>query len=252
MAWNPAEPWLDAWAAATAWWTQGGQALADANVRVLMELADGMMRRFGGQPVELVLGGTRVEALLESVRLRRDGDRYTARAELTNAVWDGLRVDELLVVADSVAVAPGAPPRVTLTDVELSGSTPLSALVAWIEPHVEGWSLAVDADGLVVAQGPRPGVRFVVEPEVEDHRLHAELRALRWGRRRVPLPSWLRLVHTVALPALPRGLTVADARRRGQTMDFRLRLPLLVERFDPARVRDAVFSGGPVPLAPPR
>jgi len=248
MVWNPAEPWLDAWAAATAWWTQGGPALAAANVRVLMELADGLMRRDGGQPVEFVLGGTRVEALLESVRLRREDDRYVGRLELTDAVWDGLRVDALWVVADSVAIAPGAPPRVTLRDVELTGSTPLSALVAWIEPHVDGWSLAVDEEGRVEAQGRRPAVSFVVEPSVEEHALHAELRALRWGGMRLPLPSWLRLVHTVPLPALPRGLSVADARRRGGTVDFHLRVPVIIERFDPARVRDAVFSGGPVPL----
>jgi hypothetical protein len=261
MAWNPwgrpwgdapPERWLDAWASATSWWTQpvvqGGQALVEVNARLLAELADGLMRRFEGRRVELQLGGARVEAVLESIRLRRVAERFTGRLELSDVVWDGLAIDALSAVAGTVSLLPDAPARLTIADIELTGSAPVDALVGWLGRRVEGWSLAVDEDGRVEARGRRPGLTFVVEPVVEEHELHGELRALRCAGVRVAIPSWLRIVRTMPLPALPRGATIADARRRAGTVDFRVRVSALSERFDPARVRDAVFTGGPVAL----
>jgi hypothetical protein len=255
--WPRGEPaaeaaWLDTWEAATTWWTEPargtGRELAEANARLLAELADGLMRRFEGRRIELLLGRGPVTGVLESIRLRRTADRYTGRLELSDAVWDGLAMEVVSATAGAVGIESGAPPRLAMTDAELAGRSPVAALVAWIAPRVAGWTLGVDADGRVEAHGRRPGLTLVVEPDVVEHELRLELRALRWHGLRLQVPSWLRLVRTTPLPPLPHRARVVDARRRGDAIDFRLVVGSLQAAFDPARLRDAVFKGGPVAL----
>jgi hypothetical protein len=260
MAWNPwtrpgegpGDSWLDAWRSATSWWTQpvapAGRALAEANLRLLGELADGLMRRFEGRRVEVLLGAARVEAVLESIRLRRVDGRYTGRLDLTDVLWHGLPIATLAAVARTVRLEPGAASMLVVEDIELVGSTPVEALLAEIEPWVDGWSLAVGADGRIEARGRRPGLVVVVEPVVEEHELELELREVRWAGVRLRIPYWLRLVRRMPVPGLVHGATITEARRRDGMIDFRLHVPSLTERFDPARVRDAVFTGGPVPF----
>lgn len=197
-------------------------------------VVEGLASRLEGQRVEFELGGATARGVLESVALDRHHDQRRTRLRLVQFEWDGLRFEALSVVAQSVALTP--PPDVVLTaaGVELAGRSPLGPLVAWLDGRLPEWRLGVTRDGLVeaVPQGGR-GERFEVVPLVLDGELEVELRAVRWGGVRLRFPTWLRLVRKVALPALPEGLTIVEARCRGTGVDLRLSVPSVSRRVGP-------------------
>jgi hypothetical protein len=237
--------WLDGWAQATSWWVDpavaGAQDLTAANERVLAELVSGIAGRFEGRPVRLSLGGRPVQGVVEWIRLRRTGDRYEARVELTDVELGDWSLESLSVAADSVRVQVAPTPRLTASGVQIAGRAPLGALVAWLDGRVRDWSLSLE-DGRVTARRGPGGPEVVVEPVVLDGRLDAEVRELRWRARRLTLPAWLRLVRTVPLPPLPRGIRVVDARRHGVHLEFRATCPSLGEELDLAKLRDAIAA----------
>lgn len=188
----------------------------------------------------MALGSGHVRAVLESLHLDRREDRYGARLRLGDADWDGLRFERLTVVAEAVALTP--PPDLTLTvsGVEMEGRTSLAPLVARLDREVPRWQLGVTEDGLIEAAPQGGGRRFLVEPVVIDGELEVELRAVRWHGVLLRLPSWLRLTRKVPLPALPEGLSVSEARRRGNSVDLRLLVPAASRRLDPGCLRESL------------
>jgi hypothetical protein len=104
----------------------------------------------------------------------------------------------------------------------------LSALREVVDLHERTSAdvIAMLATGRVEARHVRcPELRLTIEPAVQDHRVHVELCGVRWRRAHLKLPTWLRLRRIVELPALPLGVVVVDARRRGDTVDLRLTVP---------------------------
>jgi hypothetical protein len=257
-AWRPsrlasAAPWAvpPPWLEATRWWTQAqaeGPALRpESDAGLLVELAGGAARAFRGRRVGFELGGLRVRAELDSLWLDRRDDRYAGRLELRSVECDGLHVEALSVVADTVALTP--PPKLVLTadGVELAGRAALEPVVAWLDRRIPGWDLSVVEGGHIQAV-PRGGdKRFLVDAALRDGELEVELRALRWRRVTVRCPAWLRLTRKIRLPALPEGASLAEARRHGADVEFRLSVPTLGRSLDPGRLRDAILSAGSIP-----
>jgi hypothetical protein len=236
--------WLDMWTEATDWWVDptvaGAKDLAAANERALAELVDGIVGRFEGQRVRFALGGRPVRAELDWIRLRRIGERYEARLELTDVEADGWSLSSLSVAAASIKIEVVPSPRLTVSGIEFAGRSSLRSFVPWLDAHVNEWSLSLDEDGRITACRA-PGRRvLVIEPVVRDGRLDAELRAARWRGMRLTLPMWLRVVRSVSLPALPHRICVLDARRQGGDVAFRATSPSLSEELELDRLRNAI------------
>jgi hypothetical protein len=249
----PAADWGESWLAATTWWTDatGGQrALPDAPGRLLVEIVEGLSRAFRGRRFAFEIGGRRLHGVLKWILLdRRDGG-YAVQLELTDIEWGGLQLSRLRVAGGSLAVT--APPNVSVTaaDVELDGRLPLVPLVTWLDGRTDRWRLSVTDEHLVeVTDSTRP-LRFVVDPGAVEGHAEVAVRAIGWRSGRLRLPAWLRLTRAMALPPLPSGLTVADARRRGAVVDCRMLLPAVSRRLDLASLRGAIARVSP--LSDPR
>jgi hypothetical protein len=241
-----APSWTESWLEATRWWTEalaeGPRLWPEANARLLVELAGGLARAFRGRPVGVELFGRRIRGELDSLWLDRRDDHYAGRLELRSVDCHGLEVDALSVVADAVALT--SPPRVALmaSGVEVQGRSALEPLVAWLDRELPEWNLRV-AEGALIRAVPRSGgKRFLVDAAICDDELEVELRALQWGRVTLRCPYWLRLTRKMRLPALPEGVSVAEARHRGSSVEFRLSMPTLSHSFDPGRLRDAIAA----------
>src|SRR5207249_1190775 len=82
----------------------GALGLADVQIRIMAEVADGLIRTVKGRSVELLVGGRRVTAIVDAVRLRRAGDRYQGRLVARDVDWDGLPIETMSVIARSVRI----------------------------------------------------------------------------------------------------------------------------------------------------
>jgi hypothetical protein len=239
----------EAWLGATRWWADalvaGPQAWPDANGKLLAEFADSAARRFRGRRIEFDIGGRRVRATLESIRLDRRDNRYGARLQLRDVDWDGLLFDRLSIVAAAVTLSP--PPTVALTafGVELEGLSSLASLVAWLDRRMPQWELGVGQRGLIEATRASSQRRLLLEPVVLDGALEVELRGVGWRSLWLRLPAWLRLTRNLALPTLPEGISVAEARRRGASVDLRLSVPAVSRRLDSGFLLDALSPDRP-------
>jgi hypothetical protein len=245
--------WLELWSEATRWWTQPAEHVETwgaAGSRLLAELVDGLAGRFEGRRIELVLGDRHTRATLDCLRLRRTGEVYEARVELREIDWDGWPIETLAVRAGSARVA--APARLNVTDIEVVGRSRLEPLIARLNPVLSAWQLCVDDQGRMEARRPRGTVTLVVEPTVREHQLHTELRGVRWHRLRLDVPTWLRLTRTRTLPSLAHRMSIVEATRWADVVEFRLAIPSISQRFDPGRLRDAISGGGPIPLSAPQ
>jgi hypothetical protein len=205
------------------WWltpaVQTAETWAAVNERVLAEMVAVVARGLEGRVVETEVGGRPLRAVLEKLRLDHPG----ARLALRDVDWGGWPFVTVAARARALRVERRPPPRVTAFDVEVVGTSALAPLVAWLDGLVTGWSLRVGPTGHVEAR--RGLVSAVVEPVVADHELRLELRGIRLGRVATRLPRRLRPRRRAALPVFDRGLSVLDARRRGDSVDFRLVLP---------------------------
>lgn len=221
--------WLDLWVDAQRWWAEpalgGALGLADVQIRILAEVADGLIRNVKGRSVELILGGRRANAIVEAIRLRRSGDRYQGRLILRDVDWDGLPIETMEAVARSVRIEPLPTPRLIASDISIAGRSPLAPFVAWLDERAPGWNLSADETGHIEARHRYGDVAVFGELIVAEHRLQVEVRGVRWRRYRVGLPRRLRVRRTVALPALPHGLSIVEARARPPLADFRLAVP---------------------------
>jgi hypothetical protein len=244
--------WLESWVDMTTWWIEptrraSEQALPYGPERMLVEVVDGLAQRFGGGPVECSVRGRSVVAHLDWLRLVRREGRYEAHLQLSHAALDGFPMDRLSAVAQSLQITSGRQPRLTLRDIEVNGRSALSAVVGWLSTRLNEWFFSIDDAGAIIARHRRRSVALEVEPSVDHDRLQLELRALRWRHRRVPVPAWLRLKRTVILHLQP-GVSVVQARRRDQEVDFELRVESVDQGFKLAQLRDAILRGARVLL----
>lgn len=208
----------------------------------------GLRGRFEGRRIELVLGGERLRAVLESIRLRRPGAHYDARVELRDVDRDGWFLETLSIAADSVKIESFPVPEFTASGINVIGSTAIGPLVAWLDERAAQWQLGVDGEGCVEVRRRGRGLRMTVEPVVDHDRVEVELVALRWGKMRLALPRWLRLTRRVTVAPLPVGMSIVEARRIGGGVAFRLVVASVSRGIDAALVREAILRRLPIPL----
>lgn len=245
--------WLDSWVNATTWWMEpaaraGAQVLSYGPERILVEIVDGVVQRFGDGSIEFSARGRSGQAHLDWLRLITRKGRHEAHLQLSDVKLDGYVFDHLAAVVESVQIISGRQPRLKLDDVRISGRAPLAAVAGWISQRSADWAIAVDDGGAVLARHRARDVTAEVELTVDHDRVEMELRALRWRRHRLPVPSWLRLRRTVTTLELARGVTVAEAHRRGQCVEFVLGVDSIDQTFELAQLRDAVLRGGCIPI----
>lgn len=220
--------------------TAGAQGLSRSGDRLLTELVGGIAGGLEGRSVSFKAGGRPVRAVLDRIRLRRIGERHEVLVELVEVDVGGWPMSFLSVVAPSVRIRMTPAPRLEISGVEIAGRSSLTSFVPWLDAHVPGWTLRLDDNGFVEATRAPGRLAITVDPVVRDGHLDAELRALRLGGLRVTVPSRLRLVRRLALPALPWGARVTEAHRRGGDVEFRATSRSLREELDLGRLRDAI------------
>ena len=252
--WEPFRPrkegsWLELWSEATQLWTQpaaeNAESWGEAGARMLADLVDGLTGRLEGRRIELTLAGRRARATVDWFRMRRTGERFQARAELTEADWDGWPLETLVVSAGSLRVVP--PTTLSITDLEMLGRSPLAPVITRLNLELNAWRLSVDDHSRVRAHRRGSAITLTVEPVVRSHQLAVELRSVRVHRLRLDVPAWLRLTRTRTLPPLAHGASIVEAKRCGDMVEFRLAASSISEQFDPARLRDALSRGGLIP-----
>jgi hypothetical protein len=237
----------------TTWWVEpaaraGAQVLSYGPERILVELVDGVVQRFGDGSIEFSARGRAGRANLDGLRLLTRKGRHEAHLQLSEVECDGFAFDHLSAVADSVQIVPGRHPRLTLDGIHVTGRSLLTAVVGWVNHRTPDWAIALDDGGAVVARHRVREVTAEVELSVDHDRLQMELRAVRWRRHRLPVPRWLRLTRTVTTLDLPPGVTVVEARRRGHWVDFDLHVASIERTFELAELRDAILRGGRIPI----
>jgi hypothetical protein len=214
----------------------------------LVELIDGLRGRFEGRRIELVFGGARLRAVLESIRLRRPGAHYDARVELRDVDADGWRFETLSIAADSVKIEPFPLPKFTASGITVIGSAAIDTLVAWLDERATRWHLGVDGEGRVEVRRRGRRLRMTVEPVVDHDVFEVALVALRWGKMRLSPPRWLRLRRRFPVAPLPRGMSIVEARRRGRGVEFHLAVASVSRNIETALVREAILRRLPIPL----
>jgi hypothetical protein len=237
----------------TTWWMEpaaraGAQVLSYGPERILVEIVDGVVQRFGDGSIEFSARGRSGRAQLDWLRLITRKGRHEAHLQLSDVDFGGFAFDHLAAVVESVRITSGRQPRLTLDDVRISGRVPLAAVAGWVSDRGTDWVITVDDRGAVLARHRSRDVTAEVELTVDHDRLEMELRALRWRRHRLPVPSWLRLRRTVTTLELAPGVTVAEAHRRGQWVDFVLGVDSIDQTFELAQLRDAILHGGRIPI----
>jgi hypothetical protein len=245
--------WLDSWFNITTWWMEpaaraGAQVLSYGPERILVELVDGVVQRFGDGSIDFSARGRSGRAKLDWLRLLTRNGRHEAHLQLSDVAIDGFAFDRLTAVVHSVEVTPGRQPRLNLDGIQISGRAPLVSLVHWIEDRTGDWTMVVDDAGAVTARHRSHDLTVEVELLVDDDRLQMELRAVQWRRHRVSLPGWFRLRRTITTLDLGPGVTVIEARRRGRSVDFDLGMKSIQQTFELAQLRDAILRGGRIPI----
>jgi hypothetical protein len=245
--------WLDSWVNVTTWWMEpaaraGAQVLAYGPERVLVEIVDGVVQRFGDGSIEFSAGGRSGKANLDWLRLITRKGRHEAHLQLSDLEFDGFAFDHLSAVVDSAQIISGRQPRLTLDDIRVTGRSLLTVVVGWISDRTVDWAIAVEDPGTVVARHRVRHVTAEVELSVDHDRVQMELRAVRWRRHRVSVPLWLRLRRTITTLELPPGVTVVEARRRGPWVDFDLHVDSIGRTFELAQLRDTILRGGRIPI----
>jgi hypothetical protein len=250
---SPSE-FVDRWVDATTWWvdpmSKTSAALRDrmAPERLLAELIDGLLGRFGGQRLELQLRGQRVRGLLESLRVVSRDRTLAVIADLADVDWAGPPLSRLQARARGVRVSPGVPGSVHVAGVDVHGSCDIADVVTWAEGRTGEWAVGLDPAGRLRAEHEERSVRLTAEPSYADGRLDLELRAAEWKGFELRIPRWLRITRTQPLPALPDGMELVDAHRSGPDVWFRLALGEASSPLDLNRLREAIVRGAAVPV----
>ena len=198
----------------------------DLHERASADVIAMLATRFEGRRLSLPIDGRRLEGLVHWIGVQGSAEPHQIRIELREVDYAGWHLDPVAIAADEVRMRSSPAANLTAFGLRIDGRAPLQPLLARLNKQLKDWSLAVGADGRVEARNVRsPELRLTIEPAVQDHRVDVELCGVRWRRVHLNLPTWLRLRRIVKLPALPLGVVVVDARRRGDAVDLRLTVP---------------------------
>jgi hypothetical protein len=244
---NVEERWLQSWKEATRWWADLGRSSQDASPPsgplLLAEIVEGLASRFEGRQIECTVGGRRLRARVDWIRLRQRGAQYEARLDLLDVEYAGWRIAGLSAIVRDIAVDAVPAARLIARDIEIRGRTGTAEVMGWVNTLRTPWVFSLESPETVRASARRSSFTAVVEPEVVEHRLNLEVRALRLGRVSVRVPAWFRVTRCSPLPALPREVFIREARPRAGLVEFRLTLPELSERLDLRRLRSTILAG---------
>jgi hypothetical protein len=239
--------WLDQWFARTAAWADPVAALGAGTATALLPdvlvsvLSEGVLRRFGGQRIDLTLRGRPLSAHLVSLDVRRTGAAFRARAELTEVDWDGYSFDSLTVTANGVRLVPSRATRFRAEQIDIEGELPVSELIDWLNGHGLQWLLGVDDSGLVRAKHARRKLVALVDARVVNDLLRIEVKRAHWMG--VLIPTALLTARSLPLPALPNDGRIVHATRHGDTVRFAIDLASMAGTVDLAQVRTAIAAG---------
>jgi hypothetical protein len=233
---------LELWLDATKWWTGavadsagavvgGAGAWREDNEWLLREAVGRLARAFEERQIEVELGGSPVRATLESIQLYRGG-RDGALLTFRDVNWNGVLIDRLKVIAEQTAISSPPTMMLTLSGVKLEGRVAFSELVAWLDRGVARWELRATEEGLIEAVSHNRGWRLTFEPALLGGELQVELRELRWRSVRIPGPRLFRVLRRLQLPSLPAGISVSEARRAANDVEFVLDVPPISRRLD--------------------
>ncbi len=239
-----AQSWFDQWIDMTSSWT----SVVPTPERLLGELIDGVLARFGGRRIALTLHGHAVSGVLDALRVSGAPGEHRAHAVLTDVDWEARRLEEVVVRARQVRLAPGLTSTLTAEPVEIEGRARLDEVLRWSVDVDLDWKVELDAAGELRARHRDRPYRVTGDASVSDGRVQVEVVALGYGDVGVRLPRWLRFVHHIDLQ-LPPGTMLVDAHRVGDEVSFRVRLDEVRYDLDLDRVRDAIMRGAVVPLS---
>ena len=236
--------WLDSWREATGWWLNpplSGGASAPSE-RLLAEIVEGLRSRFERSRVEFGLAGHRLQAELDWIRLRRQAAGYEARLDLLDVHYAGWVIEELSAVISGIALELEPVAQITLSGIEIQGRARSEPVIRRLNTDRPAWSLSLNAGDRIRARARRSSLTIVVDPEVVEHELQMEVRAVGFGSLQLPLPRWLRIARARPLPQLPRAIRIEQATQRAGFVAFRATIPRLTERFDLRGLRDAILG----------
>jgi hypothetical protein len=239
--------WLDQWFAKTAAWADPVATLGAGTATALLPdvlvsaLSEGILSRFGGQRIDLVLRGRPLSAHLVSLEVRRTGASFRARAELTDVDWDGYGFDSLVVTANGVRLIPSLSTRFRAEQIDIEGELPLAELIEWLNGHGLQWSLGIDDSGLIRAKHSRRRLVALVDAAVFNDLLRIDVKRAHWMG--MMIPNSLLTARSMPLPALPNDGRIVRATRHGDTVRFAIDLASMSGSVDLAQVRTAIASG---------
>lgn len=204
------------------------RAVVDLHERTSADVIAMLATRFEGRRLTVPIGGRRLEGLVHRIGVQGSAQPHQIRIELREVDYDGWHLDPVAIAADEVRMRSSPAANLTAFGLRIDGRAPLQPLLARLNRQLKDWSLAVGAGGRVEARNLRsPELRLTIEAVVQDHRVDVEMCGVLWRRVHLNLPTWLRLRRSVELPALPLGVVVVHARRRGDAVDLRLAVPSL-------------------------
>ncbi|KAA0024977.1 hypothetical protein [Antrihabitans cavernicola] len=239
--------WVDQWVSVTAAWVDPVANLGAGTVTALMPdvlmsaLTDGILRRFGGQSLDVMVQGAPVQAVLGSLRVRRRGSFFQAKVELADVVWDGHTFSELTLIANGVRLVPGVPTRLRAEQIDLTGQTSIYTIVDWLNGRDLDWLLEVEESGLIGARHRRRNLTAVVDASVVDDLVKIKVINARW--QGLPIPRSILPGRAIPLERLPKDARIVRADRDGHTVSFTLDVPTIKGSLDLAQIRDAIVAG---------
>jgi hypothetical protein len=210
----------------------------------LAKLLDGLLVGREGRRIDIAIGGRPTRAILDRFRLYHRDQQHEVRLDLSAVETDGLALDTLTAVARGVRVDALLGIRFVASAVDLRGRAPLESVIGWLDAHVAGWSMSVDREGHVELVHARLPVRFTVEPTVRRNDLRVRVRAVRWRRMGLSMPSVLRPARTVSKLRLADGVTL-DAVSHDRVVHFTASLGSIGGRLGPGRMLDLALREGP-------
>ena len=240
-----AKSWLDQWVEATSLWA----STPPTPERLLGDMIDGLLARFGGRRLTVTVHGDDVSGVLDALRVSGPSTDQRAHAVLSDVEWRGHHLEEVVVRARQLRITPGLTATLTAHPVEIEGRGQLADALAWLATNDTGWTVDLDQAGALRAVHRDRPFRVGGTGAIADGKLEVEVSSVGYGDKGMRLPRWVRIVREVELPPLSPGMRLVDAHRIGDQVSFRVVVDDVKLDIDLDRVRSAIMRGAAVPVA---
>jgi hypothetical protein len=252
--------WMDEWLKATSAWTnpaswEGAAGVAPAAERVLLEIVEGVARRFAGQRLSIAHAGAPISLVLDSLQLRHrpkssgqgGGRRVEVRVGGQDLDVQGWRFDGVEAVSQHVNLGLGLPSVMSAESVDVVLWGPVDRLLPRLEERIAPeWRLTPAEKGRFVARPrSRPKFAVLIQPVFMDEHIRLEVVAAFWKGAKVTLPGWLRLARSWRVPEMPGGGKLHEASLADGILTARVRYERLSQVINLEEFRRAVQQGEP-------